>query len=74
MVEATQAHVVLRRVEAAEPEVGPELGVVDAHLQQSAVVPQRDLGLVGVEVLAGEARDGFDVGRVEEEDLKGEAR
>lgn len=46
-VEAAQRHVVLARVEAAQPHVVPHLRVVHAHLQQSPVVPDGHLGLGG---------------------------
>ena len=52
---AGQAHVVLRGVEAAQPEVGPELSSGHAHLEQPAVEAQCELGLVGVEVVRGQA-------------------
>ena len=68
-LEADEAHVVLPGVEAAEPEVVPELRRVEPHLQQPAVQPQRQLRLVRVEVVRGQAGDGLDVRRVEGEDL-----
>mmetsp|Transcript_24492 Transcript_24492/g.77431 ORF Transcript_24492/g.77431 Transcript_24492/m.77431 type:complete len:215 (+) Transcript_24492:373-1017(+) len=68
-LEAVERHVVLAGVEAAQPQVTPQLCVVDPHLQQPPVESQRYFRLVGVEVVARQARDGLDVGGVEEEAL-----
>lgn len=44
--QALECHVVLRGVEAAEPEVLPDFRCADPHLQQPSVVPQCYLWLV----------------------------
>ena len=51
-LEATQGHVVLRGVEAAQAHVVPQLSRVDTTLQQSLVKAKRDLRLISVEVVA----------------------
>ena len=51
-LEATQGHVVLRSVEAAQAHVIPQLGRVDTTLEQSLVEPKCHLRLVGVEMIA----------------------
>mmetsp|Transcript_24834 Transcript_24834/g.85045 ORF Transcript_24834/g.85045 Transcript_24834/m.85045 type:complete len:234 (+) Transcript_24834:300-1001(+) len=60
-------HVELRCVEARQTQVVPQLGAMRALLQQAAVVAQRELGLAGVEVVGGEAREAFNVRGVQGE-------
>ena len=69
LVEARECHVVLGRVEAAESEIVPQLGGVDAHLQEATVEAKSELRLVRVEVVGCEARDGLHIGCVELEYL-----
>mmetsp|Transcript_24928 Transcript_24928/g.34202 ORF Transcript_24928/g.34202 Transcript_24928/m.34202 type:complete len:338 (+) Transcript_24928:90-1103(+) len=68
-VEAAQRHVVLRGVEAAQADVVPHLGVVDAHLQQASVVADAHLRLVRVEEVCSQAGDGLHVGGVQHQHL-----
>mmetsp|Transcript_8445 Transcript_8445/g.23541 ORF Transcript_8445/g.23541 Transcript_8445/m.23541 type:complete len:268 (+) Transcript_8445:38-841(+) len=63
-VEAVQRHVVLARVEATQTEVVPQLRVVHPHHQQPPVEPERNLRLVGVEVVRAHARDRLHARRV----------
>eukprot|EP00968_Pinguiococcus_pyrenoidosus_P021921 scaffold2963_cov250-Pinguiococcus_pyrenoidosus.AAC.2 len=60
-VERPHRHVVLTGVEAAEPQIAPQLRRVHAKLQKAAIEPDRELRLIGVEVVRGDARDRFDV-------------
>ena len=41
VLEAAERHVVLRSMEAAEPQVVPELGIRDPHHQQAPVCTSR---------------------------------
>ena len=67
--EELERRVILRGEEAAQPHVAPQLRGVVAHLRESLVELQRDLGLIRIEVLARDACDGLHVGRVQEESL-----
>mmetsp|Transcript_127289 Transcript_127289/g.271385 ORF Transcript_127289/g.271385 Transcript_127289/m.271385 type:complete len:246 (-) Transcript_127289:873-1610(-) len=62
--EAAQGKVVLSRVEAAETHVVPKLCIGDPVLQQAAVEPKCQLGLVSVKVVRGEASDCLRIHRV----------
>ena len=56
-LKARQSHVILGRVETTETHVVPELCGVDAALKEALVEPKSNLGLVGVEMVAGDARN-----------------
>mmetsp|Transcript_78198 Transcript_78198/g.130449 ORF Transcript_78198/g.130449 Transcript_78198/m.130449 type:complete len:543 (+) Transcript_78198:1918-3546(+) len=64
-LEAGQRHVVLGAVKAAQPQVVPELRVVDTHLKQPPVQAQSNFGVVVVEVVAGQAGDTLDIAAVQ---------
>lgn len=51
-LEAIERHVVLRRIEAAQPDVIPQLAFVDPTLHKPPVESESDLRLVRVEMVA----------------------
>jgi hypothetical protein len=70
-LKAPQAHIILASPEAAQPQVGPDLGVGHPHLQQAAVVARGQLGLVVVKVVGRQAGDGLHVAGVKGQHLQG---
>lgn len=71
-LEAAERHVKHARVEAAQTDVAPQLRVVHALLQEAAVVAERHLGLVRVEVVRGGAGQALHVAGVQIKDAPGD--
>jgi len=62
--EASQRHVILLSVEAAETQVVEQLCVVNAHLKKPSEKSEGNFWLVRVKVIRSQGGDGFDVGRI----------
>lgn len=69
---AVERHIPLTRVVTAEPNIIPNLRVVDARRQQSTIEPHRDLRLVSVEVIGCESCDSFNIARIKQQHLLAE--
>uniref|UniRef100_A0A182JJE7 Uncharacterized protein n=1 Tax=Anopheles atroparvus TaxID=41427 RepID=A0A182JJE7_ANOAO len=68
-LKAGKHQIELATVQAAQADVAVQLGTVCAHREDAPVVEQSRLGLVGVEVADGDARQRLGVHRIEGGDL-----